>query len=535
LFSIIKPNEKVVVHRTMIDRTATVCLVFILGSVLTLLLLNLKLVSQLAPPSPLLKSNGACNCTVCNTTAAPIVTVARAQVVAIKPPPPPKRRLGIATLARSHEFASLRDFVGSIHLLEHNRTSVTIFCVGFSGDQLAEASLFLATEVVVLPLDVDHRRWIDERMASLLYIVVPLDYRLIRRLCNFNATTMDWAPFFRQSRSEAGRCFLQLRSYWPAPSSPPPPRSKLRLWCICIASYAKRGVAPGDQSIVSVFLRPFLASIAGSRARFDFAVYIGTQVDRVWDDPGEELRSTLERTLGAANVSTRFIRYPLNPQLVDITFKYNQLIRQAYVDGCDYAYQFSDDAAINSPAWAETIADYLDARHGFGTAGMRDMANSNTMTLGASGRVHIEINDGFFWPPALKNWLSDDYIQQVYGGGYSHRFDHIHFTNTQKHGQRYVQCANQFRRFTKAIEQSRFRAWQWAAQRNYTEIAGAMKRSYMGYARYRKGDFAPDNDTQLRELLDGEQNLGAARSVLRSLTPEDRLLDDANRECPIMM
>ena len=439
-------------------------------------------------------------------------------------------RLTVVTVVRSHEFASLRDFVGSVHLLEGNRTAVMVGAVGLSGDQLAEASLFDATRVVIVPPDVDDAvRWIDPPRP---YVVVPLDYRLHRRLCNFNGTV---STHFTRSTSQAGRCFLQLRNYWPAPSQPPLARSSpsKRLWCMAIATYAKEGVAPRDQSILSVFLKPFLASIAGSRARHDFAVLIGTQVDPVWDSPttGGELRATLERELGAANVSVRFVRYQLNPQLVDIVFKYNQIVRQAYVDGCDYIYQLSDDAAINSPAWAETIADYLDARHGFGTAGMRDTANSNTMTLGASGRIHIEINDGFFWPPELRNWLADDYLQQVYGTGYSHRFDHIQFTNTQRFGQRYVHCANQHRRFTAAIERSRYRAWQWAAQRNYTDVVVAMKKSYQGYTRYRRKEFTLSNDTELLELLDGERNIGAARSILQGKTPEDILLDAAQLEC----
>jgi hypothetical protein len=89
------------------------------------------------------------------------------------------------------------------------------------------------------------------------------------------------------------------------------------------------------------------------------------------------------------------------------------------------------------------------------------------------------------------------------------------------------------RRFTAAIERSRYRAWQWAAQRNHTEVAVAMERSYRGYARYRKGEFSIGNDTELLELLDGEKNYSAARSVLKTLTPEDAMLDAAARECMI--
>ena len=132
------------------------------------------------------------------------------------------------------------------------------------------------------------------------------------------------------------------------------------------------------------------------------------------------------------------------------------------------------------------------------------------------------------------DWHSDDYIQHAYGAGYSHEFTHLRFRNTQKHGQRYVQCGNLLRNYVEAIGATRYRGWQWALRQNHTDIAERMERSWKGFDRYLRRDFDVHNDTQLAALLDEENpNPGAWRHVLLTRSPEDRLVDTAQSECPI--
>ena len=56
------------------------------------------------------------------------------------------------------------------------------------------------------------------------------------------------------------------------------------------------------------------------------------------------------------------------------------------------------------------------------------------MTLGACSRVHIDIQR-FFWPPRLKNWFADNFIQEVYGN-YSLHISDVMIHNTQAFGRR---------------------------------------------------------------------------------------------------
>ena len=85
--------------------------------------------------------------------------------------------------------------------------------------------------------------------------------------------------------------------------------------------------------------------------------------------------------------------------------------------------------------WPTRFAESLERSAGFGTVGARDTNNAQTMTLGASARLHIYIQH-YFWPETLKNWYSDNYIQWVYGK-YSVWMQDVLIRNSQKFGQRY--------------------------------------------------------------------------------------------------
>lgn len=88
--------------------------------------------------------------------------------------------------------------------------------------------------------------------------------------------------------------------------------------------------------------------------RYNFAIYVGTQVDPNWDDLQrrqavlrsciflllvrstdglQELVRELTTLLTPLNITLKVFRYSLNPGVRDITWKYNQLILQAHADG----------------------------------------------------------------------------------------------------------------------------------------------------------------------------------------------------------
>lgn len=195
--------------------------------------------------------------------------------------------------------------------------------------------------------------------------------------------------------------------------------------------------------------------------RFSYELYFGTQVDPFFDNPQnmENLRQVIQEMSEENGVPLRFktIRYPMNYGLIDITAKWNMVIDQAYRDGCDYFYQFSDDTKFLSNGWTGALVNCLENQHGFGTAGMTDVHNCCTITLSFSGRKHIELF-GSYWPTIFKNWWSDDwarksflffqpdelvtnffFLEHVYKKYFCRVPNHA-MENIQNYGQRYENC-----------------------------------------------------------------------------------------------
>ena len=234
--------------------------------------------------------------------------------------------------------------------------------------------------------------------------------------------------------------------------------------CLAISTFNSARVSPEAFSLNTIVL-PSLASVlsAASMEAADYYVFLGTQPGDTWDDEAWRERA-LEVAKAAVQDKAQFrvFRYPLVGRLVDIASKYNMLIMQAHADGCDYIYQFSDDAQFlpSSRDWPLVMLADFRARHDFGVWGLSDTNNPTTMTLGATSRAHIDLQ-GWFWPPILKNWYSDDYIQNVYGPEFSPHYANKNFHNTQTYGQRYDQCDHRLEMWL-SIVISRARALTWA-------------------------------------------------------------------------
>ena len=119
---------------------------------------------------------------------------------------------------------------------------------------------------------------------------------------------------------------------------------------------------------------------------------------------------------------------------------------KAYDDGADYLYQLNDDTILVSKGWAETmIADLAGSMvaPNVGVAGPLDTNNERILTHAFVHRTHVDIFGAFF-PPAFKNWWSDDWISAVYGAEatFAHRDVMItHNVQSQKTGafNRYVE------------------------------------------------------------------------------------------------
>ena len=260
-----------------------------------------------------------------------------------------------------------------------------------------------------------------------------------------------------------------LHHMLPMPS--PDPEAKLDKAkpnvCLAISTYAREHADPGAFSLNTVVLTSLVRVLSeATYSAVNMHVYLGTQVGDHWDD--HDWRSAVlseARKIVNDRIQFHVHRYPLVGPLVDITVKYNMLIMQAYVDGCDYLYQYSDDTEFFDSArdWPLKMIDDFQQRRGFGTWGMTDQTNVGTMTLGASSRLHMELQ-GWFWPPVLKNWFSDNYIMTVYGPRFSIHRDDIWMQNKQSYGQRYNHCMHDLE-MKLALIVSRARAVLWSSSK----------------------------------------------------------------------
>ena len=244
---------------------------------------------------------------------------------------------------------------------------------------------------------------------------------------------------FGEEQDKDASCWLRYKIPRTLPGQRPVfSKAEKPLIAFFVATYVPRAVAIHETPLVSIFLPAFLWSLRDDMPNFRFRLILGVQVDALWDGHWGDFMELLQREV--AGVELDVVRYSLNPHLRGTAFKYNMLARRAYDSGAIITCQFSDDAKILTKGWAPVFHQYITERDGFGTFGFRDTKNAGTMTLGCSGRKHHEIN-GWFWPaPSMTNWFADDFVQQVWGPRYSHRFENLTFDNTQKEGQRYDEC-----------------------------------------------------------------------------------------------
>lgn len=160
--------------------------------------------------------------------------------------------------------------------------------------------------------DQDNAPWRTElALAAAKYyrdfLIVPLRFKLVRRLCSLDALTlkgkifglpkcadMSFPPgmicvsyteyFIENERDGNQECRLQLE-YNSTKEPNPLPQNGKKWWCVAVATYSRHGSDVSDQALVSIMLPSLIPSIRDSLKTYNFAVYVGTQVDRVWDDP----------------------------------------------------------------------------------------------------------------------------------------------------------------------------------------------------------------------------------------------------------
>ena len=149
------------------------------------------------------------------------------------------------------------------------------------------------------------------------------------------------------------QCSLHLRLDMPKPARPALPNTGKDKFCFCVAAFSSPNAGIQDQTIVADFAET-LPTVLPSIKDFDFYIYAGTQVrvsvvaatvgeyltllqqqlrqiDPIWDSPErrEQILKAMRQKFGPElDIPIRLFRYPLNPSLYDITFKFNSILLQ---------------------------------------------------------------------------------------------------------------------------------------------------------------------------------------------------------------
>lgn len=183
------------------------------------------------------------------------------------------------------------------------------------------------------------------------------------------------------------------------------------------------------------FLTTFLPSLLRTWEldKFQYRFYLGIDDD---DAFFQRHRKALEARLRPDDKVLSFDGYTGNPCGI-----WTELMKTAHADGADYFSQWGDDIRIESNGWTSYLVSILKANGDTGVVGGAE--EHYWITRLGAGQVGILENAmvsrdhydklGFFFPPELKNWFSDDWLTAIYGNK-TFLCPNIHFSNTNRVG-----------------------------------------------------------------------------------------------------
>ncbi len=189
-------------------------------------------------------------------------------------------------------------------------------------------------------------------------------------------------------------------------SIPPTEKMKLALLVPTLNS-----VTTSDPPIKSFLLKSLHESLLpGDFEKFMISIYLAfDEGDAVFDDPkSSSIIDDFEREFPAFRF--RGIKMYKTHWL---TFIWNRLFVIAYREGNDLFLQINDDVQLLNKGWLQPTIKLLQNAS---VVGLNDhLWNCKLFTQALVGRAHYERFRGFFFPPGIKDWFSDNWITNVYG------------------------------------------------------------------------------------------------------------------------
>jgi hypothetical protein len=137
-----------------------------------------------------------------------------------------------------------------------------------------------------------------------------------------------------------------------------------------------------------------------------------------------------------APIEFRLIRFSVAKGWV--AYIWNGLFIQAMREGSHYFFQVNDDVFIRTNGWTSIVVSKLVEMNDQGVVGPSDHGG-NLITQAFVGRTHYKIF-GRLYPLDIKDWYSDNWLNDVYGSEGRRTLPEVVFYNMNDKGTRYDVC-----------------------------------------------------------------------------------------------
>jgi hypothetical protein len=111
------------------------------------------------------------------------------------------------------------------------------------------------------------------------------------------------------------------------------------------------------------------------------------------------------------NIDIEFV-YMDGIQKGHLTVMWNRLFKMAYDAGYKYYFQCGDDIEFQTKGWVNDCLKVMKSKNDVGLVGPINN-NPRILTQSFVSRNHMELF-GYYFPPEIKNWFCDDWINEVY-------------------------------------------------------------------------------------------------------------------------
>ncbi|KAL4226066.1 hypothetical protein ACF0H5_014054 [Mactra antiquata] len=118
----------------------------------------------------------------------------------------------------------------------------------------------------------------------------------------------------------------------------------------------------------------------------------------------------------------------------------NTIAAKAVKDGMDYLIRMNDDLKIVTCDWISLSIDILQNNDPTNVGVVGPTCNQGNTAIFTTDFVHVTHFKifGFYYPPQLENWWTDDWITRVYQPKWSKRLTRWEVVHTRTYGNRYT-------------------------------------------------------------------------------------------------